>query len=268
AVSGTEMWVVYEYKNSGKYDTVLVQLPFTTGQCCKFKDTSRAKIYCGVVTPYVPPMAPDTPTFCNDLATIQQSWVWAYNRQRLEDSVRRYIVPQIESVCQSVTDSLWWRIKQPEFAFTLYYYDRADNRVAVVPPDGVEMLSDDSTAMVPNARAMGDTLRPKHRKVVQWRYTASNQVWMRHHPDRGTDLTWYDPADRPIATQDARQRAENKVSFIKYDSLSRPIEGGVASLNGNFVNFAYANNASINTSIVWDRFIQVYDTAATGSPIS
>jgi len=266
SVSGTEMWVVYKHRYKNIYDTVLVQLPFTTGQCCKFKDRAVSKIYCGVVTPYLPPMAPDTPTFCNDLATIQQSWVLAYNRQRLEDSVRRYIVPQIEAVCQSVTDSLWWKIKQPEFAFTLYYYDRAGNRVAVVPPDGVEMLSDDSTGMVPGARASGNVLRPTHRKVVLWRYTASNQVWMRHHPDRGTDLTWYDPADRPIVTQDARQRAENKVSFIKYDSLSRPIEGGVASLYSNFTNFAYENNVPINTSIVWDRFVQVYDTSATGSP--
>ncbi len=48
------------------------------------------------------------------------------------------------------------------------------------------------------------------------------------------------------------------IYFIKHHGLSRPIEGGVASLSSNFVNFAYVSNVPINTSVVWDRFVQVY----------
>ena len=128
------------------------------------------------------------------------------------------------------------------------------------------MLNGDSVGLVSLTCASGQVLRPRHRKVVQWRYTASGKVWARYHPDRGLDLTWYDLADRPIAIQDARQRVEGKIS-LKYDGLSRPVEGGVARLSASINGFGYADTVALNTDTVWDRFEQVYDTAVSGSPI-
>ncbi|WP_369014660.1 DUF6443 domain-containing protein [Flavobacterium anhuiense] len=120
----------------------------------------------------------------------------------------------------------------------------------------------------------------------QYKYDTKNRLIEKKLPGKEWEYVVYDKLDRPVLTQDANLRANNKWLFTKYDAFSRPIYTGeylnttnttrtaiqaladssssvfeskqATALNINGTNANYSNNAFPNSGI--DLFtINYYD---------
>ncbi len=63
--------------------------------------------------------------------------------------------------------------------------------------------------------------------VFQYRYDQYNRKIAQRVPGRGWEYMVYDRLDRPVLTQDANLKADNKWLFTKYDVFGRPIYSGI-----------------------------------------
>jgi RHS repeat-associated protein len=121
-----------------------------------------------------------------------------------------------------------------EYHYTLYYYDQAGDLVKTVPPQGVDILNEiGQVSTTGSANYRGDPgsggysfIHPNHLMVTNYRYTTTGALIETTTPDGGRTEMWYDEISRPIIVQNERQLAEGKFSYIVYDELGRPIEGG------------------------------------------
>jgi len=112
--------------------------------------------------------------------------------------------------------------------FTLFYYDRAGNLVRTVPPEGVDLLSDDDTDLVEEHRKNTAITPhyPEHRLVSTYEYNSIKQVIKQNTPDGNTARFWYNAIGHQVLAQDAEQATSNKYSYMRYDALGRIIETG------------------------------------------
>jgi RHS repeat-associated protein len=104
-----------------------------------------------------------------------------------------------------------------EYQYTLYYYDQAGNLVQTVAPEGV------------------DRANQNHSFKTQYRYNSLNQLVWQRTPDGGETRFAYDKLGRIIASQNAKQLAENTltssvISYTLYDGLGRIVEAGQGHL--------------------------------------
>ncbi|HEX8577235.1 MAG TPA: RHS repeat-associated core domain-containing protein [Flavobacterium sp.] len=60
----------------------------------------------------------------------------------------------------------------------------------------------------------------------QYKYDHRNRLVEKKLPGKGWEYIVYDKLDRPVLTQDANLRAQNKWLFTKYDAFSRPVYTG------------------------------------------
>ena len=108
--------------------------------------------------------------------------------------------------------------KEPTYQFTLYYYDRMGNLSRTVPPEGVRTVS----SRVPTS----------HKYITGYSYNSIAQLIGQETPDGGKTAFIYDNIGRLWYSQNERQLAEQKFSYMIYDELGRVIEGGEANLSG------------------------------------
>ncbi len=114
-----------------------------------------------------------------------------------------------------------------EYHYTLYYYDQAGSLVKTVPPAGVQPnFTPSFLAAVKTARANDQDLPITHNLPTQYRYNALNQVTTQKSPDGGQSQFWYDILGRLVVSQNAKQLAQNKYSYTRYDELGRIKEVG------------------------------------------
>ncbi len=112
--------------------------------------------------------------------------------------------------------------------YTLYYYDRAGNLTATVPPEGV-----DKGFLATGTRAT----RPAHRLKTTYTYNSLGQLVRQHTPDGGTTDFYYNNKSQLRYSQNDKQRnaagAGNQnaawFSYTKYDPLGRVVEVGESS---------------------------------------
>jgi RHS repeat-associated protein len=129
----------------------------------------------------------------------------------------------------SVKEQLLLGYFNQEFNYTLYYYDRANNLIATVPPAGVAPLDTSLIASVDTARTsdtVNTALLPSHTKMSLYGYNTINQVAEQTTPDAGATQFFYDAAGRLIFSQNANQRLDGKFTYNLYDPLNRVIETG------------------------------------------
>lgn len=121
-------------------------------------------------------------------------------------------------------------------------------------------------------------LYPKHQMVTYYAYNSTGQVIKQQTPDAGESLFWYDPLSRLLASRNAKQASNNKLSYTDYDKLGRIVEvGQLTNTNalpatGGFLNdtqmsslatlVADNTGASTKTEIT----STYYDEAPSGSP--
>ncbi|WP_068842715.1 DUF6443 domain-containing protein [Flavobacterium chilense] len=93
---------------------------------------------------------------------------------------------------------------------TYYIYDDYGNLTYVLPPKTNNEFTDSILESL----------------SYQYRYDAKNRLAEKKLPGKGWEYIIYDKLDRPVLTQDANLRAENKWLFTKYDNFNRPVYTG------------------------------------------
>lgn len=155
-----------------------------------------------------------------------------------EEFVKKYV----EKAIDDAVETFDMTYQDKEYQYTLYYYDQAGNLLQTVPPAGVNRFTD---AELETANTSGVTLNdqinqhrannivaentnllPNHELQTQYRYNSLNQLVWQKTPDGGITRFAYDKLGRIIASQNAKQLANNRFSYTTYDPLGRIVEAG------------------------------------------
>ncbi|WP_417940954.1 DUF6443 domain-containing protein [Flavobacterium sp. RS13.1] len=96
---------------------------------------------------------------------------------------------------------------------TYYVYDIYGNLTYVLPPKADGAIT---------TTVLNDL-------CYQYKYDQRNRLVEKKLPGKDWEYIIYDKLDRPVLTQDANLRAQNKWLFTKYDAFSRPVYTGVYS---------------------------------------
>src|SRR5690606_35559964 len=109
------------------------------------------------------------------------------------DSVRNSLRDTFMAhVMNGVTEGLFLGYADQKFNYTLYYYDRAGNRIRTIPPEGVAKLDQEDSVLMKRVDSFRRTatvatsaVRPGHTKpTVTW-YNTLNQPFQETTPDGG-----------------------------------------------------------------------------------
>ncbi|MBK8562371.1 MAG: hypothetical protein IPN76_03255 [Saprospiraceae bacterium] len=200
-----------------------------------------------------------------------------------------------------------------EYDFTLYYYSPDGNLYATVPPEGVYLLPTTtnfdqiatfrSTNTLPTS-SQYKSYFPLHRRnhsgsnaklrynqlMTVYEYDSFDNVVKSTSPDHQKDASTnepdgsrsygsthfvYDNLGRIRVSQDPRQLALGRASYVKYDQLSRTVESGQYNYSGSDI----ANDATLLTNIATPTFpsaatftledymLATYDVASTETDI-
>jgi hypothetical protein len=107
-------------------------------------------------------------------------------------------------------------IRDADNGHTHYVYDYRDRLCAVIQPKGYDFgtvgITKDSEKW--------------QKYVFGYEYDLRNRIIRKHIPGAGWTEIVYDKADRPVMTQDAAQKTQNRWSFIQYDAFSREVAMG------------------------------------------
>jgi RHS repeat-associated protein len=134
--------------------------------------------------------------------------------------------------------------------YTLYYYDRAGRLTKTVPPQGVELLSENDIGLIKSYRngsaTPGTWPAPPHRMATTYEYNSFGQLISQNTPDGGATRFIYDSKNRLRFSQNAQQALSSAYSYTRYDHLGRIVEVGQSQLSG--LNFA-SPGASANVAV-------------------
>jgi RHS repeat-associated protein len=145
--------------------------------------------------------------------------------------------------------------------YTLFYYDVAGNLVQTVPPLGV-----DESGVSRNTEMT-------HSYLTQFKYNSLGQRIYKYSVDGGITQYWHDALGRLRFSQNAKQLADEKYSYVKYDDLGRMIENGESSRNaadGTFVDHVdesgYPNigKSNVTYSVYSDTTNDAYYVSSDG----
>lgn len=155
-----------------------------------------------------------------------------------EDFIKAYVKTAVEGAVENFTMDYY----DKEYQYTLYYYDQAGNLIQTVPPEGVDRYTEAEletvsisgfslNSQINNYRAANTAfedpnLLPDHQLKTEYEYNTLNQLVWQSTPDGGITRFAYDELGRIIASQNAKQLAENTFSYTTYDELGRIIEAG------------------------------------------
>lgn len=93
-------------------------------------------------------------------------------------------------------------------ADTFYVYDNFGNLTYVLPPKTDSQLAKPTTTEL-------------NELCYQYKYDQRNRLVEKKIPGKGWEYIIYDKLDRPVLTQDAKLKAQNKWLFTKYDAFGR-----------------------------------------------
>ncbi|CAM1367598.1 RHS repeat-associated core domain protein-containing protein (modular protein) [Tenacibaculum litoreum] len=99
---------------------------------------------------------------------------------------------------------------------TYYVYDDFGNLTYVLPP----MINASTNTLAVINSKLNDL-------GYQYKYDHRNRLVEKKIPGKGWEYIIYDKLDRPVLTQDAKLKAQNKWLFTKYDALGRVIYTGI-----------------------------------------
>jgi RHS repeat-associated protein len=173
-----------------------------------------------------------------------------YNEQK--DNFLNGIKTSFSSKCFSGTLNEFFTLSYPrkEYAFTLYYYDQADNLVQTVPPQGVKIVA--STGF--NANNAWTGLEPTHLMKTINTFNSVGNLTKNVTPDQGTSSYYYNSVQQIRFSQNDEQSVPvagySKYSYIKYDNLGRTIEAGVAKTTSIINEAALVDNTNYPNATV------------------
>ena len=115
---------------------------------------------------------------------------------------------------------------------TYYVYDKYGNLTYVLPPK-----MEGSTATLASITSKLNDLG------YQYKYDHRNRLVEKRIPGKEWEYIVYDKLDRPVLTQDANLRAENKWLFTKYDVLGR------VAYTGKHLNLSIIDRVTMQNTI-------------------
>lgn len=114
-----------------------------------------------------------------------------------------------------IKDELTFGYKLGTYHYTLFYYDRAGRLIKTISPKGV-VASDAYTR----------ESEPAHSFITYYEYNSLGLLTKKQTPDGGLEQYWYDKVGRLRFSQNAVQKQEEAIAYIKYDELGRATESG------------------------------------------
>jgi RHS repeat-associated protein len=115
---------------------------------------------------------------------------------------------------QTVLKKVQYQSSPALYTQTHYVYNYLGQLVCVIPPKAYQdMATMDVDAEVAD-------------RVYRYKYDYKSRLTEKKIPHKGWEYLVYDLLDRPILTQDAKQRAGGQWSFMKHDALGRMVETG------------------------------------------
>lgn len=184
----------------------------------------------------------------------------------------------------SLDESLIWGSDLGTYHYTLYFYDRADNLMRTVPPEGVNvptitlngggLLIDtnyNANAMAYLAGMSNSFQDVNHTMETEYAYDSYNQVIEQKTPDGGKSSFNYDVLGRIRFSQNAKQAQYYDFSYMLYDNLSRIIETGQFKAEEHIQVTGSGSNHTITLlygpSDVWSTALATGLTAAEVSNV-
>jgi RHS repeat-associated protein len=196
-------------------------------------------VYFRWVEPSITPQDSITIKTCEDetldylisLIDVQLSEAYA---EKLADMKWQY-----KTTCmnpKAIVDELTLSYEQGYHHYTLFYYDRAGELIKTVPPKGVS----DNVNFPFSSRAEV----PDYDYATTYIYDSFNRLSKKTTPDGGSNYYYYNSLGQLRCSQTARQAADGKFSYIKFDELGRPIEAGQSNYNTDHISeLAYLDDA-------------------------
>lgn len=156
-----------------------------------------------------------------------------------------------QNCLSKITDNFSLVRKLNNHHYTLYYYDRGNNLIKTVPPEGVELLSDADMTAVKNHRSsplINPEKLPAHRLATKYTYNSLKQLVKQETPDGNITTFTYNDAGQMISSQDAEQAANKTYTFFTYDALGRMVQTGVfntaTSTSSEEISYIYTTPAA------------------------
>ncbi|MBY0537631.1 MAG: DUF4329 domain-containing protein, partial [Chitinophagaceae bacterium] len=131
---------------------------------------------------------------------------------------------------------------------TYYVYDDLGQLRFVIQPRAVELIN--ATWVI--TTGIADEL------CFRYEYDYRLRMIVKKLPGEGEIWIVYDKWDKPILTQDAKMRIQNKWIFTKFDQLNRPI------MSGFYTNSTYTNQSSMQ-GFLNSQNLAAYESAQTTS---
>lgn len=220
---------------------------------------------CEVCMRWVPPTQPDlepVPALapeCQDLeAAYTDNQVGTQLDNCLEEKIALQVAAYNNGCLSNINDEFSISYQLAYHHYTLYYYDRANNLIKTVPPEGVAFVSPSDVQIYrsnPGAYPVADLYKvdPAHKMVTNYTYNSIKQLIDQITPDGNFNSTnnsviptrfWYNAVGQLVLSQDAQQAAVSppKYSYTKYDALGRIIEVGEL---GNFTPTGFDGTAFV-----------------------
>lgn len=207
----------------------------------------------------------------NEATTLgEQAYASAY-----EDFING-LTASFSSSCfgSGLTEQFSIGYQKQEYAFTLYYYDQANNLVQTVPPQGVHIVP--SSGFSAGGVWLG--VEPVHQMKTMYTFNSLNQMVKAQTPDGGVTTFKYNSLQQIRFTQNAVQASQNKYSYMKYDALGRPNEVGVfvepssANLSTYVQDNAYPQAGTYTLSevvrTIYHKQLLVLDDALGWKPVN
>ncbi|MBL4654187.1 MAG: thrombospondin type 3 repeat-containing protein, partial [Flavobacteriales bacterium] len=188
------------------------------------------------------------------MESIYAAYTLSNYQEFLEKERKAFIKAYLENAVDNAVENFTMSYFDKEYQYTLYYYDQAGNLQQTVPPEGVDRFTEDELQAVVGGASFNDrintyrndnialedpTLLPDHTLKTRYAYNSLNQLVWQSTPDGGETRFAYDALGRIVASQNAKQLANNTFSYTAYDNLGRIIEAGelvpsiVMAINGN-----------------------------------
>ncbi len=139
------------------------------------------------------------------------------------------------------------------FLDTYYVYDELGRITHIIQPKAVAKMATSSYDI---------TASESEGLVFTFVYDNKNRLLERKVPGRGAEYIVYDPYNRPILSQNALMRADNKWNYVKYDRQHRPVEFGLYTDAGTLTQMQTTLDA-LDFEGGTDLFYEVKDNAGT-----
>ncbi|MDY8138497.1 DUF6443 domain-containing protein, partial [Aquimarina sp. 2201CG5-10] len=153
-----------------------------------------------------------------------------------------FIKAYVTNAIDNAVETFDMKYFDKEYQYTLYYYDQSGNLLQTVPPEGTDRFTNEELNTVlssgvtlndainqhraNNIASESNQLLPDHELVTEYRYNSLNQLVWQKTPDGGITTFAYDDLGRIIASQNAKQKLNNRFSYTTYDGLGRIVEAG------------------------------------------